>query len=145
MPFVGILEILKPFLRGAPGHPNEALFQKGLRILNMAVSYYNISLPHMADHLIHLSLSYITSPRPLFAPYSLTLVARAGCCVASRHAALLLSHCLVLPPSRCLVAPAGCCIISCRHLLLELPLPRPSPAAVLLCAAAALPPPSCCC
>jgi hypothetical protein len=41
MPFAGIGEILEPFLRGATRHPNEALFQKGSRIINMATSYHD--------------------------------------------------------------------------------------------------------
>jgi hypothetical protein len=45
-----------PF-RAAPGHPNEALFQRGRSILNMLTSYYSISHHHLADHLIHLSSS----------------------------------------------------------------------------------------
>jgi hypothetical protein len=54
MPFAGILEILKPFLRGAVRHPKEALFQKGLMIFNMATGYYSIALDHFADHPHHL-------------------------------------------------------------------------------------------
>jgi hypothetical protein len=57
MPFVGILEIEKPFLRGASQHPKEALFQIGSSILNMATSYQRISGDHLADHLIYLSSS----------------------------------------------------------------------------------------
>jgi hypothetical protein len=57
MPFAGILEIIKPFLRVAAGHPKEALFQKGLRIFNMEMSYHRISLKHLANHLIYLSSS----------------------------------------------------------------------------------------
>jgi hypothetical protein len=53
MPFLGILEIHKPFLRGASQHPKEALFQNGLSIFNMGTSYVNISLGHLADHLIY--------------------------------------------------------------------------------------------
>ena len=71
----------------------------------------------------------INSPRPLVAPPSCPLVALAGCCVASRYAALFLSgrprraalslSCrLVVPPSRCLVTPAGCRIISHRPLVM---------------------------
>jgi hypothetical protein len=57
MPFAGILEIHKPFLRGASQHPKEALFQNGLSIFNMGTSYVNVSLVHLADHLIYLSSS----------------------------------------------------------------------------------------
>jgi len=57
MPFAGIWEILEPFLRGAARCPKESLFQKGSRIFNMATSYYNNSLDHLANHLIHLSSS----------------------------------------------------------------------------------------
>ena len=57
MPFLGILEIHKPFLRGAARRPKEAPFQKGLSIFNMGTSYVNISLGHLADHLIYLSSS----------------------------------------------------------------------------------------
>jgi hypothetical protein len=57
MPFAGIWEILEPFLRGAARRPKEAPFQKGSRIFNMATSYYNNSLDHLANHLIHLSSS----------------------------------------------------------------------------------------
>jgi hypothetical protein len=39
MPFAGILEILEPFLRGAAGHPEEALLHFGSRIIDMATSY----------------------------------------------------------------------------------------------------------
>jgi len=53
MPFAGILEIHKPFLRGASQHPKEALFS----IFNMGTSYVNISLVHLADHLIYHSSS----------------------------------------------------------------------------------------
>ena len=44
-------------LRGASQHPKEALFQNGLSIFNMGTSYDNISLVHLADHLIYLSSS----------------------------------------------------------------------------------------
>jgi hypothetical protein len=44
-------------LRGALQHPREALFQNGLSIFNMGTSYDNISLVHLADHLIYLSSS----------------------------------------------------------------------------------------
>jgi len=54
MTFAGILEIHKPFLRGASQHPKEALFQNGLSIFNMGTIYVNISLVHLADHLIYL-------------------------------------------------------------------------------------------
>jgi hypothetical protein len=57
MPFLGILEIHKPFFRGASQHPKEALFQNGLSSFNMGTSYVNISLGHLADHLIYLSSS----------------------------------------------------------------------------------------
>jgi hypothetical protein len=57
MPFTEIWEILEPFLRGAARLPKEAPFQKGSRIFNMATSYVNISLGHLADHLIYLSSS----------------------------------------------------------------------------------------
>ena len=59
MQFAGIWEILDPFLslRGAARRPKESPFQKGSRVFNMATSYYNISLDHLADHLIHLSSS----------------------------------------------------------------------------------------
>jgi hypothetical protein len=59
MPFAGIWEIHQPFLRGASQHPKpkEALFQNGLSIFNMGMSYDNISLVHLADHLIYLSSS----------------------------------------------------------------------------------------
>ena len=76
--------------------------------------------PLVSCPLFALACCHIASPCPLVAPYSLPLVTLAGCCVASRHAALLLSHCLVEPLSRCLVTPAGCRIISSRPLLLEL-------------------------
>ena len=49
MPFAGIGEIQEPFLRGAAQRPKEALFQKGSSIFNMATSYENISLDHLAD------------------------------------------------------------------------------------------------
>jgi hypothetical protein len=49
------------------------------------------------------------------APSSRPLVALAGCCFASRCAAISSSHCAA---SCCLVAPAGCyAIISCRPLV----------------------------
>jgi hypothetical protein len=54
MPFAGILEIHKPFLRGASQHPKEARFQNGLSIFNMGTSYVNISLVHLTNHLIYL-------------------------------------------------------------------------------------------
>ena len=57
MPFLGILEIHKPFLRGAARRPKEAPFQKGLSIFNMGTSYVNTSLGYLADHLIYLSSS----------------------------------------------------------------------------------------
>jgi hypothetical protein len=57
MPFAGILEIHKPFSRGASQHPKEALFRNGLSIFNMGTSYVNISLVHLANHLIYLSSS----------------------------------------------------------------------------------------
>jgi len=58
MPFAGIWEIPEPFLRRAARCSKEALFQKGSRIFNMmATSYYNNSLDHLANHLIHLSSS----------------------------------------------------------------------------------------
>ena len=53
----GIGEILEPFLRGAAQHPKEAQFQKGSSIFNMTARYENISLDHLADHLIYLSSS----------------------------------------------------------------------------------------
>ena len=55
MLFTEIWEILEPFLRGAARRPKEAPIQKGSRIFNMAMSYYNISLDHLAEHMIHLS------------------------------------------------------------------------------------------
>jgi len=58
MLFAEIWEILEPFLRGAARRPKEAPFQKGSRIFNMAMSYYNISLYHLAEHMIHLSLHH---------------------------------------------------------------------------------------
>ena len=57
MPFAGILEFHEPISRAAVIHPQEAPFQKGLRIFNMATSYDSISLDHLADHLIYLSSS----------------------------------------------------------------------------------------
>ena len=57
MSLAGIWEILEPYLRGASRCPKEALFQKGSRIFNTATSYYNNSLDHLANHLIHLSSS----------------------------------------------------------------------------------------
>jgi hypothetical protein len=64
-----------------------------------------------------------SSHRPLTAPPSRRLIAQAGCCVASRraaisssrHAALLSSRLtLTVPPSRHLIAQAGCCVASRR-------------------------------
>jgi hypothetical protein len=57
MPFAGIIEIHQPFLRGASHHPKEALFQNGWWNFTMGTSYDNISLVHLADHLIYLSSS----------------------------------------------------------------------------------------
>jgi hypothetical protein len=57
MPFAGIWEIHQPFLRGASQHPKVALFQNGWSIFNMGMSYDNISLVHLADHLLYLSSS----------------------------------------------------------------------------------------
>jgi hypothetical protein len=58
---------------------------------------------------------------------ALSLLAQAGCCVASCCVALLSSchaalssyrHPLTALPSCCLISPAGCCIASCRTALL---------------------------
>jgi len=59
MPFAGILDIHKLFLKvkGASQHPKEALFQNGLLIFNMGTSFVNISLVHLANHLMYLSSS----------------------------------------------------------------------------------------
>jgi len=41
------------------------------------------------------------------------LIAQAGCCVASRRAAILSSRRpLTAPPSHCLIVQAGCCVAS---------------------------------
>ena len=111
----------------------------------MPASYNGTLLDHLAEHMIYLLpiwllhclslssrraillsslcaslLSHCLSMSSRVAPYSLPLITLAGCCVASRRAALLSSHCLVVPLSGCLVAPAGCHITSCQPLLLEL-------------------------
>ena len=57
MQLAGILKILEPFLSGAARHPKEALFRKGSRIFNTAMSYDSISLDNLTDHLIYLSSS----------------------------------------------------------------------------------------
>jgi len=57
MPFAGILDIQKLFLKGASQHPKEALFQNGLLIFNMGTSFVNITLVHLANHLMYLSSS----------------------------------------------------------------------------------------
>ena len=125
MPFAGILEIHKQFLRGASEHPKEALFQNGLSIFNMGMSYVNISLVHLADGCCGASRRAVVSSscRPLTALPSRRLIAQAGCCVASRcptvsssrRATLLSSRCsLTAPPSCCLIAQAGCCLTSCH-------------------------------
>ena len=70
----------------------------------------------------------MSSPRPLTAPPFRCLIVQAGCCVASRHAAVstsrhtaLSSSCrpLTVPPSRRLIAPSGCCFAPHRAVVLS--------------------------
>ena len=139
MPFAGILEIHKQFLRGASEHPKEALFQNGLSIFNMGMSYVNISLVHLADGCCGASRRAVVSSscRPLTALPSRRLIAQAGCCVASRCPTVSSSCCATLSSSRCtslllhclslssccaalsssFFAPAGCCVTSWRAAL----------------------------
>ena len=123
MPFPGTWEILEPFLRGAARCPKAAPFQKGSRIFNMATSYYNISLDHLADGCCVISRHGVLSSSCLFltVPPSCRIVVQAGCCLASRHAAvsssrhaaLSSSHRpLTVSPSHRLIMPSGCCIAS---------------------------------
>ena len=121
MQFPGIWEILEPFLRGAIRRPKEAPFQKGSRIFNMATSYYNISLDHLADGCCVTShcTAVLSSCHPLTVPPSCHLITQAGCRVASRcailssscRAALSSSHRpLTAPSSHRLIAQACSCV-----------------------------------
>ena len=99
--------------------------RKSLTILLLLLVWFVVSFWHWI-----LVFCFPMSFSPLEAIFSivwvsLPLVVPAGCCVASRHATLLSSHCLVLPPYCCLVAPVGCPIISCHPFLLELTLLEP--------------------
>ena len=138
MPFTGILEILKHFLRGAARHPKEALFQKGLRILNMVTSYHRISLNHLANNLIYLSASSsfsVTLPPLLRHHQAAADVAPLRC----HHCRSRRTVTTVLPPLRC--APPPRCHHRCQAataILLSRCHHSRSHAAVALCATAKL-------
>jgi len=107
--------------------PKEAPFQKGSRIFNMAMSYYNNSLDHLADGCCIASCCpvVLSSHCPLTAPPFHRLITQANCCIASLCAAVLSSRRATLSSSHrpltshctaflSLIAQAGCCLAS-RH------------------------------
>jgi hypothetical protein len=122
----------------------------------MAMSCNSISHHHLAGHLIYLSSSSSfwfslwvntaiqiaeskcggTFESAKCITNHIHLIVQAGCCVASRHAAISSSRRpLAAPPSRRLIAQAGCCIASrcatvsssCRAATLTSPSPTSSP------------------
>jgi len=84
-----VWEILEPFLRGAARHPNEALFQKGSRIVNMATSYHDTFIGPTAEYDIPLLYQFLLSgyeeitPPTWFPPT--TIAAFHHCLLQFRH------------------------------------------------------------
>ena len=104
---------------GAP--PSRPLVVLSLR-RPLAISSRRLVLRHL------LLRCHFSSPRPLTAPPSRHLIVQAGCCVASRRAAIssshhadLLSSCcpFTAPPSCRLIVASGCCVASCCAVVLS--------------------------
>jgi hypothetical protein len=127
------LVVASPLLIFSLQYPLVVLTRQLVVALPLAVLMFRHPLVNSSRQLVVALTLLVLSLRPM--PPSHSLVAPAGCCVASRGAALLLSRCLVVSSprrlvvssyhhliispsrraaSRCLVAPAGCrTIISC--------------------------------
>ena len=130
------LVVASPLLIFSLQCPLVVLTRQLVVALPLAVLMFRHPLVNSLRQLVVALPLLVLSLRPM--PPSHSLVAPAGCCVASRGAALLLSRCLVVSSprrlvvssyhrlivspsrraaSRCLVAPAGCrtiTIISCH-------------------------------